>query len=56
VCRSHDHAAEAYLRISKGKMSLEELMEIIQQLKLRTGNFKNKPTSASELLFAEAQR
>jgi NitT/TauT family transport system substrate-binding protein len=66
-------AAEAYLRLSKDKMPLEELMEIMQrpdvqfttkltpidnmiQFMVRTGNFKNKPTSASELLFAEAQR
>lgn len=66
-------AAEAYLRLSKDKMALEELMEIIQrpdvqfttkltpidnmiQFMVRTGNFKNKPASASELLFAEAQR
>ncbi len=64
-------AAEAYLRLSKDKMPLEELMEIIQrpdvqfttkltpidsmiQFMGRTGNFKNKPTSGSELLFAEA--
>jgi NitT/TauT family transport system substrate-binding protein len=66
-------AAEAYLRISKDKMPLEELMEIIHrpdvqfttkltpidsmiQFMVRTGNFKNKPTTASELLFAEAQQ
>jgi NitT/TauT family transport system substrate-binding protein len=66
-------AAEAYLRLSKDKMPLDELMEIIQrpdvqfttkltpidsmiQFMARTGNFKNKPKSASELLFAEAQQ
>ena len=64
-------AAEAYLRLSKDKMPLDELMEIILrpdvqfttkltpidsmiQFMARTGNFKNKPKSASELLFAEA--
>jgi hypothetical protein len=26
------------------------------QFMVRTGNFKNKPTSAKELLFAEAQQ
>src|SRR5215813_7621450 len=64
-------AAEAYLRLSKDKMPLDELMEIVQrpdvqfttkltpidsmiQFMARTGNFKNKPTSAAELLFPEA--
>jgi NitT/TauT family transport system substrate-binding protein len=66
-------AAEAYLRLSKDKMPLEELMEIINrpdvqfttkltpidsmiQFMVRTGNFKNKPTTGAELLFAEAQQ
>ena len=73
VSKDKKWAAEAYLRISKDKMPLEELMEIMQrpdvqfttkltpmdsmiQFMVRTGNFKNKPTSASELLFAEAQQ
>jgi NitT/TauT family transport system substrate-binding protein len=64
-------AGEAYLRLSKDKMALDELMEIIGrpdvqfttkltpidsmvQFMARTGNFKNKPTSGAELLFAEA--
>jgi NitT/TauT family transport system substrate-binding protein len=63
--------AEAYLRLSKDKMALDELMEIMGrpdvqfttkltpidsmiQFMARTGNFKNKPTSGAELLFAEA--
>jgi NitT/TauT family transport system substrate-binding protein len=66
-------AGEQYLRLSKDKMPLDELMEIIArpdvqfttkltpidsmiQFMARTGNFKNKPTSGSELLFAEAQQ
>jgi NitT/TauT family transport system substrate-binding protein len=66
-------AAEAYLRLSKDKMPLEELMEIINrpdvqfttrltpidsmiQFMVRTGNFKNKPATGAELLFAEAQQ
>jgi NitT/TauT family transport system substrate-binding protein len=73
VNKDRKWAAEAYLRLSKDKMPLEELMEIIQrpdvqfttkltpidtmiQFMGRTGNFKNKPTSGSELLFAEAQQ
>jgi len=65
--------AEQYLRLSKDKMPLEELMEIVNrpdvqfttkltpidsmiQFMVRTGNFKNKPTSGGELLFAEAQQ
>jgi len=64
-------AAEAYLRISKDKMPLDELMEIVSrpdmefttkltpidsiiQFMARTGNYKNKPKSAAELLFPEA--
>jgi len=64
-------AAEAYLRLSKDKMPLEELMEIVSrpdvefttnltpidsiiQFMARTGNYKNKPTSAAELLLPEA--
>jgi len=64
-------AAEAYLRISKDKMPLDELIEIVSrpdvefttkltpidiiiQFMARTGNYKNKPISAAELLFPEA--
>lgn len=64
-------AAEAYLRFSKDKMPLDELMEIVSgpdvefttkltpinsiiQFMARTGNYKNKPKSAAELLFPEA--
>ena len=66
-------AAEQYLRLSKDKMALEELMEIVNrpdvqfttkltpidsmiQFMVRTGNFKNKPATGGELLFAEAQQ
>ena len=66
-------AAEQYLRLSKDKMALDELMEIINrpdvqfttkltpidsmiQFMVRTGNFKNKPATGAELLFAEAQQ
>lgn len=65
--------AEQYLRISKDKMSLEELMTIVGRPDIefttkltpiddmiafmaRTGNFKNKPKDASELLFPEVKR
>lgn len=71
VNRDKRWAAEAYLRISKDKMPLDELMEIVSrpdvefttkltpidsiiQFMARTGNYKNKPTSAAELLFPEA--
>ena len=64
-------AAEAYLRISKDKMPLDELIEIVSrpdvefttkltpidsiiQFMARTGNYKNKPISAAELLSPEA--
>ena len=64
-------AAEAYLRITKDKMALDELMEIMGRpdvqfttkltpidsmvlFMARTGNFKNKPASGTELLFPEA--
>jgi hypothetical protein len=60
------------LRISKDKMPLDELMEIMNRPDIefttkltpidnmvsfmaRTGNFKNKPQSAKELLFPEAE-
>lgn len=66
-------AAETYLKISKDKMPIEEVLELLNdpehefttkvtpidamiQFMARTGNFKNKPTSASELLFPEAQQ
>lgn len=66
-------AAETYLKMSKDKMPIEEVLELLNdpehefttkvtpidgmiQFMARTGNFKNKPTSASELLFPEAQQ
>jgi NitT/TauT family transport system substrate-binding protein len=72
VNKDRKWAAEAYLRISKDKMPLEELMEIMNRPDIvfttkltgadpmvlfmaRTGNFKNKPASAKELLFPEAE-
>ena len=72
VNKDRKWAAEAYLRISKDKMPLEELMEIVNRPDIvfttkltgadpmvlfmaRTGNFKNKPASAKELLFPEAE-
>jgi len=72
VNRDRKWAAEAYLRISKDKMPLDELMEIMNRPDIefttkltpidnmvsfmaRTGNFKNKPQSAKELLFPEAE-
>lgn len=65
-------AAEIYLKISKDKMSLEEVMELLNdpenqfttkvtpidpmiQFMSRTGNYKNKPASARDLLFPEAK-
>jgi NitT/TauT family transport system substrate-binding protein len=72
VNKDRKWAAEAYLRISKDKMPIEELMEIMNRPDIvfttkltgadpmvlfmaRTGNFKNKPASAKELLFPEAE-
>ncbi len=72
VNKDRKWAAEAYLRISKDKMPIEELMEIVNRPDIvfttkltgadpmvlfmaRTGNFKNKPASAKELLFPEAE-
>ncbi len=65
-------AAETYLRISKDKMSIEEVLALLNdpenqfttkvtpidpmiQFMARTGNFKNKPASARDLLFPEAK-
>lgn len=65
-------AAEIYLKISKDKMSVEEVLELLNdpenqfttkvtpidpmiQFMARTGNYKNKPASARELLFDEAR-
>ena len=65
-------AAETYLKVSKDKTPIEEVLALLNdpenqfttkvtpidkmiQFMARTGNFKNKPASASELLFAEAQ-
>ena len=72
VNKDRKWATEAYLRISKDKMPIEELMEIVNRPDIvfttkltgadpmvlfmaRTGNFKNKPASAKELLFPEAE-
>lgn len=66
-------AAETYLRMSKDKTPVEEILALLNdpehtfttkitpidgmiQFMARTGNFKNKPTSAKELLFPEAQQ
>lgn len=73
VSNNKQLAAETYLKISKDKMPIEEVLELLNdpehefttkvtpidtmiQFMARTGNFKNKPTSASELLFPEAQQ
>ena len=65
-------AAETYLKVSKDKMSVDEVLELLSdpenqfttkvtpiepmiQFMARTGNFKNKPASARELLFDEAR-
>jgi NitT/TauT family transport system substrate-binding protein len=73
VNRDKKLAAETYLRVTKDKSPIEEILALFNdpehifttkvtpidsmiQFMVRTGNFKNKPTSASELLFAEAQQ
>jgi NitT/TauT family transport system substrate-binding protein len=65
-------AAETYLKVSKDKSSIEDVLALLNdpenkfttkvsaidgmiQFMARTGNYKNKPTSAKELLFPEAQ-
>jgi NitT/TauT family transport system substrate-binding protein len=65
-------AAETYLRISKDKMPVDEVLEIMNRPEIqfttkvtpidgmiafmaRTGNFKNKPASARDLMFPEAE-
>ncbi|MFZ4807889.1 MAG: ABC transporter substrate-binding protein [Hyphomicrobiaceae bacterium] len=65
-------AADIYLRVSKEKTPVEEILELLNdkehqfttkvsaiepmvQFMARTGNMKNKPSSAKDLLFPEAQ-
>lgn len=65
-------AAEIYLKMSKDKTPVEEIIALLNDpehvfttkvsavdgmilFMARTGNFKNKPASAKELLFPEAQ-
>ena len=65
-------AAETYLRLSKDKMSLDDLRELMSdpeivfttkvtpiekmvEFMMRTGSYRNKPASAKDLMFSEAQ-
>lgn len=72
VNRDKKLAAETYLKMSKDKSPIEDILALLNDpehvfttkvsavepmilFMARTGNFKNKPTSAKELLFPEAQ-
>jgi len=73
VNRNKQLAAETYLKVSKDKTPIEDILALLNDpehvfttkvssvepmilFMARTGNFKNKPTSAKELLFPEAQQ
>jgi NitT/TauT family transport system substrate-binding protein len=73
VNRNKQLAAETYLKMSKDKTPIEDILALLNDpehvfttkvsavepmilFMARTGNFKNKPTSAKELLFPEAQQ
>jgi NitT/TauT family transport system substrate-binding protein len=72
VNKDKQFAAETYLRVSKEKTPVEDILALLNdpenrfttqvsavepmiQFMARTGSFKNKPASAKELLFPEAQ-
>lgn len=72
VNRDKKLAAETYLKMSKDKSPIEDILALLNDpehvfttkvsavepmilFMARTGNFKNKPASAKELMFPEAQ-